>query len=174
MATPAFPAPDQLFDFVTEIGAAATAIGVAVGGLFAAHYGKRASTSVSATASETPNGIMMVVRPVIKAVGIFRVHFEEGRGSYISVQEMIFDGEGVLVPRGDPVRTEGFFDGQFVEAGEELTTSVLFSQVPCSDSTVGWQVFLRVGSPLRWSRLRRTENPWWNDRVFVSNQWPPS
>jgi hypothetical protein len=157
---------------VTGIGAVATATGVAVGGIFAAHYGRRASASVSAAVVDTPRGPIVTVRPVVKAVGIFRVKFQMGRGSVLRIEETSLDATtGRLVP-GDHKDFEGVFDGMFVEAGEELKTTVVFDRPPLSESTVGWNVYLKVGAPTQWNRLRRSASGWWLDQTFVARHSP--
>jgi hypothetical protein len=95
------------------------------------------------------------------------VQFQKGEGSFLRVEETSFDETTGGLVRGSHKDFEGAFDGQFVEAGEELTTTVVFDQPPLLESTVGWNVYFIVGAPTQWNRLRRSASGWWLDQTFV-------
>jgi hypothetical protein len=144
------------------LGAGAGAVGVAAAGLVAVLYGRRASVAVSAEAHQTPKGIVIAARPVVRAVGIVRVKFHESKGMEIRLREVYVQAgelkEGRYWTKCDA------FGPQFVEAGEELTTAVVFPPLHPPPSVIGWMVFLNASAP---TRLKRIKSGWWSDQVFV-------
>ncbi|MGH9007426.1 MAG: hypothetical protein ACRDV6_06915, partial [Acidimicrobiales bacterium] len=80
--------PDHWLNILTGSGATAAVVGVVGGAAFAARYGRRASLTISATAEPAKGGYLIIVRPCVKAVGIFRVKFTRGSaGSQVLVTE---------------------------------------------------------------------------------------
>ena len=147
---------------VTGLGAFATAAGVAAGAVLALLYGRKGSASVSATAYQTTFGVVVAARPCVKAVGLFRVTFKRKEGVTLRLAEVHMAG-GELV-EGRCWDSSGAFGQQYVDAGEELTTTVVFAPVTPTPSMVGWLVYLNAGAP---SRLAKFRTSWWADQVFV-------
>lgn len=162
------------------LGAAAIATGLAfIGGLYlTVNYARRATASVTATATPLAGGgFLLAMRPVVKAVGILRVKFRKGTGAQLIVFEVWVDtrysGDPKTRQIGIPI-TEIFGDPRKVrvEPGEELGTEVVLRVLPPSPLTVGWAVALSVDGRRRWWL------PWvpsvWNDRVFVPRPGAPA
>lgn len=168
MEPTALPPPDHLFNFVTELGAALAGGAVLGGATLAFLYGRRASAAISAEVHPTPAGFVVSTRPTVKAVGVFRVKFQEGRGVVVRLTEVVVDDNGDLQENDNAWEHEGAFDQQFVDPGEELTTSVTFGPILPEPSVVGWMVYLRVTAPTRFARVRAG---WWSDQVFLVPPW---
>lgn len=148
------PAPDHLFNIVTEVGAAAGALGVAAGAFFAARYGRRASVSLTARVLPTSAGFVIMARPSVKAVGIFRVRFVKGNsGSKVLVVEMYQDDHGEPRP-AKTYRRVNILGEAFVDGGEELATTTLIPVPAPPASVIGWAVWFEVHAPNRFLRLR--------------------
>ena len=147
---------------VTGIGAIATTAGVATGAVLAALYGRRASVSVTASPHVTPSGIIVTARPVVKAVGLFRVKFHATEGVTVRLAEVYIDNSELK--EGQFWSESRAFDQQYVDAGEELPTTVVFPPVNPSPSVIGWMVYLNVAAP---TRLAKTRSAYWADQVFV-------
>jgi hypothetical protein len=171
------PPPDTLLDVLTELGAGAGVLAVLGGGTLAALYGRRASISLSGEVHEIPNAFVVSIRPVVKAVGIFRVKLDETRGARVRLCEAFIDGDGNLRVDDDPAHRNinwwehsETFRQQYVDPGEELTTSVVFAPLtPSSPSVVGWYAFLKIYAP---TRLTRVRTAWWADQIFLPH--PPA
>jgi hypothetical protein len=148
------PAPDRWFNIVTGAGAAAGALGVVAGAFFAARYGRRASVSLTASVLPTPVGFVIVARPSVKAVGIFRVRFVKGNsGSKVMVVEMYQDDQGEPQCAKTYPRLN-IFGEAFVDGGEELVTTTLIPVPTPAASVIGWAVWFEVHAPNRFLRLR--------------------
>ncbi len=154
MPAPVVPAPDHWLNVMTEVGATAGALGIAAGAFFAARYGRRASVSLEATVLPTPAGFVIVARPSVKAVGIFRVRFVRGNsGSKVMVVEMYQDDKGEPHPALTYPRLNVFGEA-FVDGGEELVTTTLIPVPVPPASVIGWAVWFEVHAPNRFLRLR--------------------
>ena len=147
---------------VTGLGAVATAAGVAAGACLAMRYGRRASVSVSAKAYPTLTGIVIATRPVVKAVGIFRVKFHGPKGAVVKVTE-IYINDSRELQDGLSRDRDAVFGTQFVEAGEELTTTSVFPPTSPSPRVIGWRVSIAIAAP---SRLLASGG-WRADQIFV-------
>jgi len=101
-------------------------------------------------------------RPIVKAVGIFRVRFHATDGVKVQLTEVYIDG-GELKEGRSWVKT-GAFDQQHVDAGEELPTTVVFPPINPPGSVIGWLVYLKIAAP---TRLIKFRSAWWMDQVFV-------
>ena len=150
---------------VTAIGAVATAAGVATGGWLAARYGRRASASISAQVYATPQGVVMATRPSVKAVGIFRVKFHVTKGVKVHVQEVFISDDGELASARYWENGTNWGQ-QYVDAGEELTTTVLFRLLDPPVRVIGWQVYLSVSAPTRLVAPNASAS--WVDQIFVA------
>jgi hypothetical protein len=146
-------APDHLFNIVTGVGAAAGALGVAAGAFFAARYGRRASVSLTASVLSTQKGFVIVARPSVRAVGVFRVRFVQGTGSKVIVFEMYQDDKGEPQPALSYPRLNVFGEA-FVDGGEELVTTTLIPVPVPPASVIGWAVWFQVHAPNRFLRFR--------------------
>jgi len=160
------PVPDHLYDFLTAGGATAGIVGVALGAGFTFLYGRRASVSIAAKPHETPNGLVIATRPTVKAVGVFRVKFRNRDGIVVRLVEVYVDGNGDLQEDEETAREHtGAFEQQYVDPGEELTTTVTFSPTNPPESVIGWTVYLGISAPTRLARFR---TGWWADQIFVA------
>jgi hypothetical protein len=144
-------------------GGAATAVGVIYGGVLAFLYGRRGSAVISAEAHNTWTGFVLAARPILKAVGIFRVEFPERGSATVRVIELHLTTSGDI-KEGRFWEHPAVFGHQFVEAGEELPTTVLFNLADPPSSVVGWTVFFTAEAPTRFRRLRSGS---WADQIFV-------
>ena len=147
------PAPDTWLNIMLGLAAIATTAGFAAGAIFTGRYGRRASVSISATATAVPGGYLIVARPSVKAVGVFQVKFTKGEdGSQLQVAQVFIDGE--WQPIRDPVeRRNNLFGDAFVEGGEELVTTTLIPVPKPPGSVIGWLLWLQVCAPNRFLRL---------------------
>lgn len=163
---------------VTELGAGATFLGVVAGALLAFIYGRKGSVSVSGVAYYTPYGLVVAARPCVRAVGVFRVKFRRKVGATVRLQEVYLIGGALKSGRWwDELEV---FKQQFVDAGEDLNTTVVFAPEPAPPTMIGWNIFLNIAAPrplwgLRTlSRLFRPRASWWADQAFVCRpQEPP-
>jgi hypothetical protein len=146
------------------LGAGAGAVGVAIGGVVAYTYGRRASASISAEAHLAAGSVVLATRPLIKAVGIFTVRFHEDQGAVVRVTEVYVDKAGGLHDARFWM-ADGVFGRQQVDPGEDLATTVVFSLPPPAESVVGWRVSIGIRAPTR--RGLRQASAAWADRVFV-------
>jgi len=149
-------------NLVIGLGAGAGAVAVAAGGVLAFLYGRRASASVSAEVHSRPEGYLVIARPVIRAVGLYRVKFQETDGVMVRLREVHLDNDE-LVERECMVYP-GAFGQQYVDAGEELSTSVTFPPLRPPESVIGWLVFLDVAAPTWLARFRTGV---WRDQTFI-------
>jgi hypothetical protein len=147
---------------VTGLGSLATAAGVITGATLAVLYGRKASVSITASPHATPSGVVVAARPIVKAVGIFRVKFHATEGVIVRLTEVYIE-EGELKEGRFWTKT-GAFGQQYVDAGEELPTTVVFPPIRPPGSVIGWLVYLKVAAP---TRLMRFRSAWWMDQVFV-------
>jgi hypothetical protein len=150
------------FAIVTGIGSLAAAAGVATGAVLAILYGRKASVSVTASPHRTPSGVVVAARPIVKAVGIFRVKFHATEGVTVRLTEVYIE-EGEL-KEGRSWTKIGAFDQQYFDAGEELPTTVVFPPIDPPGSVIGWLVYLKIAAP---TRLVKFRSAWWMDQVFV-------
>ena len=107
-------------------------------------------------------GVVVAARPIVKAVGIFRVKFHATEGVIVRLTEVYIE-EGELREGRFWTKT-GAFGQQYVDAGEELPTTVVFPPIRPPGSVIGWLVYLKVAAP---TRLMRFRSAWWMDQVFV-------
>jgi hypothetical protein len=142
--------PDHLLNGALIIGALAGAVAVVVGGIFTARYGRRASVSICAESQRTPTSCAIVVRPSVKAVGVFKVKFKHCIVKVSEVQKGS-DGEYVSVENGIE-HVENVFKNSYVDGGEDLQTSI-FVPVPLPQSNVvAWAVRFELEAAPRFSR----------------------
>jgi hypothetical protein len=135
---------------------------VATGAVLAVLYGRKASVSVTASPHVTPPGVVVAARPIVKAVGIFRVKFHATGGVTVRLTEVyIKDGE---LKEGRSWTETGAFGQQYVDSGEELPTTVVFPPMNPPGSVIGWLVYLKIAAPTRLAKFR---SAWWADQVFV-------
>jgi len=155
---------DRWLNVMTGSGGFATAAGIVVGGWLALQYGRRASVSIDASIYKTPLGLVMSTRPAVKAVGIFRVRFTD-TGVRVSVEEVWIDDSGELQP-GRIWEKGANWEQQYVDAGEELTTTVVFRLLDPTARVIGWTVFFRVSAPTRFVAPGASAS--WADQRFVA------
>lgn len=158
---------------VTAVGALIAATGVLVGGSYATLYGRRASVSLSAEAHKIPDAFLVATRVRVKAVGVFRVKFHETVGATVRLSEARIADDGSLhVESEDSGRSWAetkAFAQQYVDPGEELSTTITFGPLHPEESVVGWMAFVYIYAP---TRLARVRTAYWADRIFVAR--PPT
>jgi hypothetical protein len=169
--------PDHWLNVVLGLAAVAAVLAFVGGGYLAARYGRRASISIKADVTELPDhSVLIAARPVVNAVGLFRVKFHGPRGAVIRVRNVyavepsvspkgLWEGEFQLAPAifGDDDETQ-----QFVESGEALKTTVLF-RVLVPDGVIGWMVAVSIKAPTRWMP---GSSGAWGDKVFLGRPKP--
>ena len=165
MVNSALPPPDHWLDIVTGIGAILGGSAGAGGAVLAFLFGRRASVSISADVHTTPRGFVVSTRPKVRAVGIFRVGFGDDRGVVVRLTEVGVDPDGDLQETDNAWEHTGAFGQQYVDPGEELTTTVTFAPMNPEPSVIGWMVYLRISAP---TRLARVRTAWWVTQVFVT------
>jgi hypothetical protein len=156
------PAGHDWLSIVTGIGAIAATAAVVTGAVVAVLYGRKASVSVTASPSVTEWGIVVAARPVVKAAGLFRVKFRATEGVTVRLTEVYV--EGGELKQGRSWTADGAFGQQYVDAGEELPTTVVFPPMNPPASVIGWLVYLKIAAP---ARLAKVRGAWWMDQVFV-------
>ena len=158
-----FPPPDHWLNVVTGVGAIAATLGVAGGAILTFLYGRRGSASVSAVVHDTPYGFIIAARPLVKAVGLFRVTFHKENGVVVRLTEVkvLEDGE---LGQGESWQHTKTFDQEYADPGEELTTTITFTPTKPEARVVGWLVYLQVRAPARFERLRTSR---WADQIFL-------
>ena len=156
------PPSDRWFTVVTGISAVGALAAVATGALFAVRYGRRASVEVTAKAHPRTGGVLVAVRPTVKAVGVFPVKFHKTRGAIIRVTELYVGGDGRILDARHWDQSN-IFGPEFVEPGETLATSSVFPLPPPTLSTIGWRVSVEVAAPTRFL----SSSGAWADQIFV-------
>jgi hypothetical protein len=162
-------ASDHLLNFTLGLGALFGILAVIVGGVFTARYGRRGSVSVSAELVRSPQLCAIVVRPSVKAVGVFKIRFSYSR---VTVEVVRYDADGRFLSSSSPVLKENVFADSFVEGGEELLTTVFLPVREPDATTLGWFARIEVKAPSRFLRGRLSKLPiagssYWYDTVFV-------
>lgn len=170
--------PDRWLNVVLGLGAVAAVLAFAGGTYLAARYGRRASISIDANVTELPDhSVLISARPVVNAVGLFRVRFHGTSGAVVRVRNVyavdpsispkgLWEGEFRLAPAifgDDDDQTQ-----QFVESGEALKTTVLF-RVPVPEGVIGWMVAVSIKAPTRWMP---GSSGAWGDKVFLGRPKP--
>lgn len=154
---------DPWLNIVLGVAAVATTLGVFAGGYLAARYGRKASVSISAEAHTIDGGVVIATRPVVRAVGLFRVKFKDDAGAAVWLTEMYLDDQGGL-SSGSKWKQDNIFGPSFVEGGEDLTSTVLFHQPEPKPRVVGWRVSIEITVA---NRLLPGKGWSWADQVFV-------
>ncbi len=163
-------ASDHWLNFALGLGSIFGIIAVAIGASFTARYGRRGSVSVTAELVRSPQLFAIVVRPSVKAVGVFKIRFSYSR---VTVEVVRYDSDGRYVSSGSPASKENVFADSFVEGGEELLTSVFLPVAQPDSATLGWFARIEVKAPPRFlrgwlSKLPFSSSSYWYDTVFVS------
>ncbi len=175
------PAPDHWLNVVLALGALAAVAGLIGGAYLAGRYGRRASVSIKAEAHENPTGVLIVARPSVKSVGIFRIKFHKERGAVVKATEVYIDGAGVVKVDGrSRPNLDVFGNDSLVEGAEQLLTTVLILMPKPTQSVIGWLVDLDVRARHRFLYYILKIVPkvgdrgyFWTDRVFVPRSLPP-
>lgn len=161
-------APDHLYNFITAAGALAAVAGLLIGAVVALLYSRKAAATVSAQLHETPNGIVLAVRPGVQALGPFKLKFATGdKGAEVTVTPVFATEKGTRSSQ-DKARQKPAFPkditgkAQFVSPGETLTSSRIFRVDPLPPDLIGWIVTLSIASR---GLVRRGLH--WADETFV-------
>ena len=163
---------DRWLNVMLGLAALATILAFVGGAYLAARYGRRASISIDAKVTDLKNGsFLLAARPVVTAVGIFRVKFHGPRGAVVRVRD-VYSVDPSVSPtglwEGEYRQAAAIFgddddNQQFAESGEALKTTVLFRVAP-PEAVIGWMVVVAIRAPTRWM-------PWssgaWGDKLFV-------
>lgn len=118
-----------------------------VGAIFTLRYGRVLSVSLEAVPKLIEEGVLVVVRPSLRAGGVLRVKMFRGRGSLLTVAEVIQEGSAVVLR--SPIETPNVFLDSFVMGGEELLTTTIVPMPIPSTNLLGWSVELKVYAPNR-------------------------
>lgn len=160
------PTNDHWLNIVLGVAAILTSVALLGGGWLTWNYGRRASAFVTALATPVPDGgFLITVRPVVRAVGVFRVMFQEQTGATVSVTEMWWDPVSQQLREGREWSQTQAFGQQHVEPGEELGTTTLLHAFTPSPHVLGWSIAFGVDARRKWWLPRSSAA--WTDRVFV-------
>lgn len=153
--------PGWLEGFVAA-GAGATVLATLTGGAIAVFRGRKGTVVLEARAYDLGDRLALAARPSIRAVGVFPLKLLENQ-SFVTVTEVLATaGEPGLVD-GREWLADAVFGSAFVEAGEGLSTTVVFDLGALVPEVVGWRVSVDIAVA---RALRKTV--WmWDDRVFV-------
>ena len=163
-------------NIVTSVGAVVAAGGALVGLGYASLYGRRASVDLSGEVHAIPQAataetgsFLVVVRVRVRAVGVLKVKFHKTDGATVRLAQAVMGDDGLL--RVDPEDPDGSwsqqqaFGQEYVDPGEELSTSVTFAPLQPDSSVVGWMAFVYIHAPTRLSRVRTA---YWADQIFLA------
>jgi hypothetical protein len=149
-------------DAFSAAGATAAVAATVGGAVIAARYGRKATAQVEGTAYEAAGTAMVVVRPSVRAVGVFRLVLTDDDGCSVTVTEVWATPDGLS--DGRQWRSEAVFGPNFAEGGETVSTTVVFDVGPPHPQIVGWRGVLDVAV----ARKFRRDRVWtWDDRIFV-------
>lgn len=168
------PPPDHWLNVMMGLGAVAAVLGLMGAVYVAGRYGRRASVSLAeAKAYEVPAGTLVVARPSIRSVGVFRIRFLKQLGSVVTAYETGVNEDGSL-PRGHQRSQTDLFGDSFVEGSEELVTTATLLLPEPSPSVVGWTVYLEIRARHRFLYFIfkmipkvRDRGYLWTDQVFI-------
>jgi len=135
-----------------------------VGGLFISfRYGRKANAEISGSAYKNADKVIVAARLSISAVGLYRITFSKENGVHIRLTEIV--QEATDIHDGRSWRQESPFGTSFVEAGETLTSTVVFPLGESRTDVIGWR--LSFGFTVeRWPSLRGLL--WsWADTAFI-------
>jgi len=167
---------DHWLNLSLGVGAIFGVLAVIGGGICTARYGRRGCLSVTAELVQSSQLTAILVRPRIKAVGVFRIRFSYTR---VTVEVVAYDENGRYLSSSSPMMKENVFGDSFVEGGEELLTSVLIPVTHPDVTTIGWFARIEVKAPPRFLRGRFStfsfaKSAYWYDTVFVPITSPTS
>jgi hypothetical protein len=124
---------------ISEASGAISATLAFVGGLaISFRYGRKANAEIAGSAYENAGKVTVATRLSISAVGLYRITFSKENGVHIRLTEVVqgptdtHDGRSWL--QGSP------FGTSFVEAGETLTSTVIFPLGESQADVIGWRV----------------------------------
>ena len=168
---------DHWLNVVLALGAIATVAAITGSAYLASAYGRKVSVSVSADLDSLPDGNFLIrARPLVRAVGLFRVKFQRETGATLTVTEVLIDtrysGDPIIGRHWPMKEIYGPHHKVRVEPGEEWGTTVILRLYPPSPRVVGWSVELGVNVKRRWWRFRSPN--YWSDRVFLPRPIPHS
>lgn len=150
--------PDHWLNAATGAGGIAACLATIGAGVMAARYGRRASVSISAEAQPTATGFLIVARPSVKAVGVFRVRLRSrADSSRVVVAEVRSSGGRDPVLARVATRS-GFFGDVLIDGGEEQITTTLVPVPAPHPSAIGWAVWFQVSARNRFLRLAWVPN----------------
>ena len=124
-------------------------------------YSRRANASITAEAHATPEGLYLAARPAATAMGPFRLRFADG-GAMVEVVPVRREEDHTDTVDTLKKERTAFPGEQFVNPGETLTSTVLFSLDRSVPNLIGWVVSFNVEAA---GFVRRGLH--WADRVFV-------
>lgn len=159
------PPSDTWLNVALGVAAIATVFGIGLTAVFGLRYGRKASVSIEARAQPTPAGVMIVARPSITGVGVFKVKFKETRGVVVSAAPIRGDDEAITPVLEQAEESDSLFEKEFVEGGETLTTTTLLTLPTPTPGILGWVVWVVVQGRDRFIKFGR--GWWWTDRTFV-------
>jgi len=148
-------------DYFTAAGGSSAVLATAGGALASVRYGRKATVQIEATAHVAASGVILAVRPSVRALGVFSLRLKEDDGSTATVTEVWAAPDGLT--DGRTWQSPIFFGANTVGAGETIWTTALFDVGPPLPGLIGW----RALGTIRAARFFRSKEWVWDDRVFV-------
>jgi len=151
---------DHWLNVSLGVGAILGGAAVVVGGFFTARYGRRASVSVSAHVQRTAHSCAVVVRPSVKAVGVFKVRLKH---STVKVAEVRREDDGqIRAVDPPPWGQDDVFRSAYADGGEELQISVFVPVLMPRENVVAWAARFEITVEPRFlRRLGWFADRWW-------------
>ncbi|HEY1829876.1 MAG TPA: hypothetical protein VGG38_06520 [Acidimicrobiales bacterium] len=106
--------------------------------LVAIYFGRKATVSVSATASHYDGRVALAVRPSVTAIGYFKFRIRESIVSAVEMVRVVADGP-LVENQDEPWEVIGVFGNQFAFGGETLATTTVVDAGEPPESVAGWQ-----------------------------------
>jgi len=153
----------QLAEWALVVASVVVVAATMVGAGFTAWYGRKATAMVAGEAHLAGGDVLIAARPSVCAVGIFRLRFGEDGGSWLRLTEIVRGPDSLVSGRQWDQLISVFGAGSFVEAGETLTTTVVFDVGRPDEAVLGWRLSFGISV----GRFRKAQDWAWADRVFI-------
>ncbi len=126
-------------------------------------YCRKATAIVAGEAHRAGGDVLIAARPSVRAVGIFRLRFGQDGGSWLRLTEIERGPDSLVSGRQWDQPISVFGAGSFVEAGETLTTTVVFDVGRPDEAVLGWRLSFGISV----GRFRKAQDWAWADRMFI-------
>jgi hypothetical protein len=135
------------------------AFGGSVGAIF---YGRKANATVTAAAQRTTAGsVILAVRPMVQATGLFKIRIRSPNQASVVVTEVLRSAQGPGF--GKVWANKAVFAKDSLMPGETLTSAILFDVGAPTTDLDGWMVGLAVDA-----RRLPFGPASWDDRIYVA------